>query len=203
MKIPINMIFTLISLVLGPITASAQKLVPTNEEVVISSVRAAVEETMRGQKLDRIQMNMAKSGIDGPVSNGIAEALRSLGIKVFAGGNDAGSANGLDYDLLGFDFNYRKGTSRGFLRKPMIRREFEARLRITVTESIKGPISSFEDVAVSYVDNIDPRFANLVRSRDIPELAPDLPGSGWTKVVEPVVVTAAIGGIVYLFFANR
>lgn len=197
------MILALISLILVSITASAQKLVPTNEEVVISSVRAAVEEKMRGQGLDQIQMNMAKSGIDGPISNGIADALRSLGIQVFAGGNDSVSVNSLDYDLLGFDFNYRKGTSRGFLRKPMIKREFEARLRITVTELVKGPILSFEDVAVSYIDNIDPRFANLVKSRDIPELAPDLPGSSWTKVVEPVVVTTAIGGIVYLFFANR
>jgi hypothetical protein len=197
------MIFALMSLVLGPIAASAQKQIPTNEEVVISSVRAAVEEAMRGQGLDRIQMDMAKFGIDGPISNGIADALRSLGIQVFAGGANSVASNSLDYDLLGFDFDYRKGTSRGFFKKPMIRREFEARLRITVTESLKGSISSFEDVAVSYADDIDPRFANLVKSREIPELAPALPGWGWTKVVEPVVVTAAIGGIVYLFFANR
>ena len=85
----------------------------------------------------------------------------------------------------------------------MIKREFASRLSITIIKSYEGRISSFEDIAVNYVDNIDPRFSDLVKSRDIPELAPDLPGSGWTKIAEPVVVTAAIGGLVYLFFANR
>jgi len=197
------MIFTLISLVLGPITASAQKLVPTNEEVVISSVREAAEETMRGYRLDKIRMNMAESGIDRPISSGIAEALRSMGAEVFAGGDSGESTNSLSYDVLGFDFGYGKGASRGFLRKPMIRREFAARLRITVSESIEGAILSLDDIGVSYADDIEPRFANLVKSRDIPELAPDLSGSNWTKIVEPVVVTAAVGGLVYLFFANR
>jgi len=190
-------------MVVWPISTSAQKLIPTNEEVVISSVREAAEKTMRGYGLDKIQMNIAESGIDRPISNGIAEALGSLGVKVFAGGISGESTNSLNYDVLGFDFDYGKGASRGFLRKRMIKREFAARLRITISKSIEGPILSFEDVAVSYVDNIDPRFANLVKSRDIPELAPDLPGSGWTKIAEPVVVTAAIGGLVYLFFANR
>ncbi len=203
MKISINLIAALVSVVIWPIAASAQKMILTNEQVVISSVREAAERTMRGQKFDRIQLTIAKSGIDRPVSNGIAEALRSLGAEVFVDAIAGESTNNLTYDVLGFDFDYEKGTSRGFLRKPMIKREFAARLRITMSRSVEGSILGFEEIAVSYVDNIDPRFADLVKSRDIPELAPDLPSSGWTKIAEPVIVTAAIGGLVYLFFANR
>jgi hypothetical protein len=171
--------------------------------VVIESVRESIEDAMKNHKLDRIQMNMASSGIHRPVSSGIAEGLRSLGLEVFTGGKSGQSINNLSYDILGFDFDYGKGASRGFLRKPMIKREFAARLRITVSRSFEGTILSFDDIAVSYIDSIDPIYKDLVRSRDIPELAPELPGSRWTKIIEPVVVTAAIGGIVYLFFANR
>ncbi len=203
MKISISLIPALVSVVVWPMAASAQTQVLTNEQVVISAVREAAEKTMRDNGLDKIQMNMAKSGINRPISYGIADALRSLGVEVYAGGLSEEPVNNLKYDVLGFDFDYGKGVSRGFLRKPMIKREFAARLRITISKSNEGRISSFEDIAVSYIDNIDPRFSDLVKSRDIPELAPDLPGSGWTKIVEPVVVTAAIGGIVYLFFANR
>ena len=32
---------------------------------------------------------------------------------------------------------------------------------------------------------------------------PDMPGSGWGKVVEPVLVSAIIVGMVYLFFSNQ
>lgn len=203
MKISISLIPALVSVVVWPVAASAQKQVLTNEQVVISAVREAAEKTMRDNGLDKIQIDMAKSGINRPISYGIADALRSLGVEVFAGGLSEEPINDLKYDVLGFDFDYRKGGSRGFLRKPMIKREFAARLRITISKSNAGRISSFEDIVVSYIDNIDPKFSDLVKSRDIPELAPDLPGSGWTKIVEPVVVTAAIGGIVYLFFANR
>ncbi len=203
MKFPIKLILAAITMIVWPISISAQKLIPTNEEVVISSVREAAEKTLRSHRLDKIQMDMAESGIDRPISNGIAEALRSLGVEVFAGGGSGESMNSLSYDVLGFDFDYGKGASRGFLRKPMIKREFAARLRITISKSIEGAILSLDDIGVSYVDDIEPRFADLVKSRDIPELAPDISGSNWTKIVEPVVVTAAVGGLVYLFFANR
>jgi hypothetical protein len=203
LKIPTRLISAVITVIVWPISTSAQKLMPTNEEMVVSSVREAARETMANHRLDKVHMNMAESGIDRPISYGIAEALRSLGAEVFTGGNDDRSANSLTYDVLGFDFDYGRGASRGFLRKPMIKREFAARLRISISESVGGAILSLDDIAVSYVDDIEPRFADLVKSRDIPELAPDIPGSNWTKIVEPVVVTAAVGGLVYLFFANR
>lgn len=203
MKNSTSLILVLLYAVVWPMTASAQKQVLTNEQVVILSVREAALKTMRDYELGRIHMNLADSGIERPISSGIAEALKSLGIDVFAGGISAELSGKLNYSILGFDFSYGKGASRGFLKKPMIKRELAARLRITIDKSIDGPILSFEDIVVDYADNIDPRFADLVKSRDIPELAPALPGSGWTKVAEPVVVTAVIGGIVYLFFANR
>jgi hypothetical protein len=203
LRFPIKLTLAVITMIVWPISTSAQKLIPTNEEVVISSVREAAEKTMGNHRLDKIHMRMAESGIDRPISYGIAEALRSLGAEVFGGGGGGELTNSLTYDVLGFDFGYGKGASRGFLRKPMIKREFSARLRITISESIEGAILSLDDIAVSYVDDIEPRFADLVKSRDIPELAPDISGSNWTKIVEPVVVTAAVGGLVYLFFANR
>ncbi len=203
MKISINLIAALVSVVVWPMAASAQKMILTNEQIVISSVREAAEKAMRSHKLNKIQLSIATSGIERPVSNGIAEALKSLGAEVVADAIDSESTNDLNYDVLGFDFDYEKGASRGFLRRPMIKREFAARIRITMSRSIEGSILGFDEIAVSYVDNIDPRFIDLVKSRDILELAPDLPGSGWTKIAEPVIVTAAIGGLVYLFFANR
>lgn len=203
MKLKVRPVPILAALIVSGPAASAQGLVETNEQVVISSVREAVIESLKTESYRSMVLSLAEKGIERPVSNGIAEALRGLGVEVLGDGSGDDEVEKLAYDILGFDFSYEGGKSRGFLRKPMIRREFAAQIRIAVKAPPRDRIVYLNEIGVKYDDSIAPEFVDLARSRDIPELAPDPPGSGWIRFVEPAIVTGAVGALVYLFFANR
>jgi hypothetical protein len=42
-----------------------------------------------------------------------------------------------------------------------------------------------------------------LNNRQYPFLCPEIPQGSWGKYVEPAVVTVVVGGLIYLFFANR
>lgn len=42
-----------------------------------------------------------------------------------------------------------------------------------------------------------------LNNRQYPFLCPEIPQSTWGRYVEPAVVTVVVGGLIYLFFANR
>lgn len=201
MRIKSRLAYTLPPFLFLAISLRAQDRSPTNEQVVIKAVSDAALKSGFFSGLSDVRIKTADTGISRPISSGLIESMRSAGISVRA--DDADAEVAVVYDVLGFDFDYKRGGSRGFLRNPKIRRVFDARIRITSTSLMDGSILGVGDIEASYEDQIEPRFAELVKSPDIPELAPDLPGSGWAKIIEPVVVTAAVGGLVYLFFANR
>ena len=199
----VRLVPILVALIIAGPPLRAQSLIETNEQLVISSVRQAVMESLRTETYHRVGITLARTGIERAVSNGIAEALRDLGVEVLTDSSGNDDAETLDYDILGFDFTYERGKSRGFLRKPMIKRRFAAQLRIAIKEPPRDRIEYLNEIEVKFEDNIVPGYAGLARSRDIPELAPDPPGSGWVRFAEPVIVTGAVGALVYLFFANR
>jgi hypothetical protein len=175
----------------------------TNEQVVIEAGRSGVVDNSTALKFTDIVVEVSESEISRPVEIGLTEGFESLGINVV--GNDRADS-ALQYvkcDILGFEFKYENGDSRGFLRKRMIRREFRAVLKLTFSDARNKSVSEIKDMNISYEDQINPALANLVKSRKISALAPPFPSSGMKKVVEPVIVTAAAGVLIYLFFANR
>ena len=182
-------------------TAQDRGPILTNEQVVIKAVREGAAAAGIFDRLTDVRFDPVETGPGRAIYGGLAEALTARGISIHSENEAASMTTG--FDILGFDFRYKKGKSRGFLRKPMINRSFNARIRVTVTGLATGKVLGMEDISATYTDELDPDAENLIKSRDIPELAPAAPVSGWTKIVEPVVVTTAVGGLVYLFFANR
>jgi len=181
--------------------ARAQNPVPTNEQVVIEAVRNAAAQSSCCDDAVSLDIELPSGGSERLAADGLIEALLAKGIRVSTGAVSADSK--LSFEINGFSFKYEKGTSRGFLRKPMVRRVLDAGLRLTVSRQEDGVILKQEDLKVEFRGEFDPEFADYVKSSRITALSPEVPGSGWSKVVEPIVVTAAVGGLIYLFFANR
>ncbi len=175
----------------------------TNEQVVATAAREAVESNFQSLESGNIRIEVLDDEISRPVAIGLKEGFENLGFEVFA--NDAPSINVqyVECDVLGFEFKYENGDSRGFLRKRMIRRKFMAALKLTFSDKQDKSISEIKDITLSYEDQINPKWGDLVKSRKIAELDPPFPSSGMIKIAEPVIVTAAVGALIYLFFANR
>ncbi len=182
-------------------SASANPL--TNEQMVISSVRDGVFEDLKQLDLKSVRLDLNANGLKKTVAGGIVEGLKNAGVDVYNADLSDTVGYELRFDIMGFDFSYKNGKSRGFLRKRMINRVFDSIIRITVIELENGAVRLLKDISISSSDQIDPELVQLVRSREIPELAPTQPSSGWSRLIEPAVVSVAVGALVYLFFANR
>jgi hypothetical protein len=179
-----------------------QSGVLTNEELVIKAVSQSVGDSISEIKSGTVYIGNDSVGVNHPISRGIIDAAQNKGFTVFLNNNQTVDYNAA-YDILGFDFDYKKGKSRGFLKQSMIKRKLNALLRLTFKNHVSGEIKYSKDVAVKYEDEIEPDYLNYVASLKIKQLSPNEPASFVKRFAEPVIVTTAIGALVFLFFANR
>jgi hypothetical protein len=185
------------------LSGSAGAQVITNEQAVANAAREGVLTNFQDLKPGNINIRVLDNDITRPVAIGLSEGFEGLGFVVFGNDESLNNVQYLECDILGFEFKYENGDSRGFLRKRMIRRKFIAALKLTFMKAEDKHISGIKDITISFEDQINPEWGDLVKSRKIPALDPPFPSSGLVRVVEPVIVTSAVGALVYLFFANR
>lgn len=181
--------------------ASAQP--PTNEQLIITAVKAAVEKEIPADPSSGVRIIGGGEGKARLFEQGIADGLRSKYGLVAIGQTGDSLFKNVNYDIQGFEFGYEKGSSRGFLRNRRVIRHFRCQLRITIQDNPDGVLLASRDIGIDISDQIEPSDLEYVKSRDIPELAPEPPGSGWSRIAEPALVIASVGALVYLFFANR
>jgi hypothetical protein len=176
---------------------------PTNEQVVISAVKDATLKQFQEIHQGAISIITGKTALDSLFSTSVADAMRARYSQVMIASGPNSALDNLTINILGFEFKYKKGSGRGFLRACRIKRELRCDLRIIIESDSGGALQDMQNLTINYSDQIDPSQTSFVKSRDIPELAPAFPGSRWSRFVEPALVTVAVGTLVYLFFANR
>jgi len=183
------------------VSASGQPL--SNEQVVISSVKDAAANGLSGDSENSLRIVSDEEGLQGIFATGIAEGIIGKYARVMIMPTEDSSAFNLNFDILGFNFTYEKGSSRGFLKTKKIRRALNCELRIIVKSGADGALREIKRLPIDYHDEVEPSSIKVINSRIIPELAPVAPGSGWSRFMEPSLVIATVGALVYLFFANR
>ncbi|GEM_PF-1908900 len=177
-------------------------LPPTNEEFVSNSITQAAAAFFDSLKLvpSRVRLEPA-DGLNKLAVDGVKKALIVTGWSIF---NDINRSNEhyfvVSTTLSALDFQYKKGTSRGFLRKPHINRELSGQLLL----NISGPdYNSVSFLDFSDSDNVLPEQENYIASVRYNELTPSVSVGGVERYLEPLAVAAMVGGLIYLFFVNR
>ena len=182
-------------------TASAGPI--SNEQVVISATARAIDTLYTRVTPRDLNIISDSGGLDKLILYGISEGLRGKFDRIMIATSPETTGYNLYFDMLGFDLGYRAGSSRGFLKGRMIRRELQCELRINIRDGRDGALRETKNLGVGYIDEIERSDVSFVNSREIPELAPEPPGSSWSRYAEPWLVVASVGALVYLFFANR
>ncbi len=198
---PRTFLFSLLLAFIGFTSVWSQPV--TNEQIVVNSVREQITQGIEKDSAAALLIISGEKDLEILIAGAIADAMRSKYPQVLLSSTLAPNADNLQFDLQGFDFSFSKGASRGFLKAHKIKRQLQAQLRITIRSGMDGQLREVKDFSVAYNDVIDPAWAKYVNSRNIPELAPQAPASGWSRYVEPTLVIGAVGALVYLFFANR
>jgi hypothetical protein len=176
---------------------------PTNEQLVVSAVKEEIDKSLSKDSTSTLLVISGKKELEILIGGAIADAMRDKYTQVLMDSIPTRNADNLTFDIQGFDFSFYKGASRGFLKAHKIRRQLQAQLRITISSGMDGQLREMKDIALNRSDTIEPVWAKYVNSRNIVELSPQAPASNWSRYVEPTLVIAAVGALVYLFFANR
>lgn len=139
-------------------------------------------------------------GIDEIAAGGVIDALQKNGCLLENPETTlSDSIVTIRVRLSSLQFTYQKGESRGFWKKPYIKRSLIGQISIIL--SGKFSYSGFRSIAAS--DQILSSQSNIVASPKYNQLAPDIPRLGASRFVEPIAVAATVGGLIYLFFASR
>lgn len=189
-------------LVLFIVSSAMAELPSTNEQFAAKAIAESAVELFDSLKLVPSQIEIVPtSGLNMLVVRAVKSALVSSGWFIIS---DTNKVEGQYYRLIttlsAFDFKYIKGKSRGFFNKPYIRRELSGQIII----DISGPDYSYVDFKeFSGSDEVLPQYKNYIASVRYKELSPTASIGGAERYLEPLAVTAAIGGLIYLFFINR
>lgn len=176
--------------------------VPTNEQFVTDAVYKAASQLLDSLSLETGSFSIGQmDGIDELAVNGIRLACLGHGWSNPDGETDPQDRLYMvNISFSALNFAYKKGKSRGFLKKSFIKRDFNGQVLIKIIKPGYSYVG-FRDISDS--DSIAPDQANYVASLRYNQLSPSLPGAGLKRILEPVTVTAAAGALIYLFFANR
>ena len=109
----------------------------------------------------------------------------------------------LFYRIIDLKLEYPEIKSKGFLKEKLVTRKACLNLSFQLTERKGGKIIWAKRETKEYSDVIRKGTVKKLHNPAYPFLSPSVPESSLSKYLEPALVTAVVGGLVYLFFANR
>jgi hypothetical protein len=140
------------------------------------------------------------TGLDEIAGEGAKSAFLQAGWTINSPTDStSGSMVNASIRFSAYQFGYTKGRSRGFWKRPFIKRTLACQVAIGISGRFN--YVGFRDII--YNDQILYGQANNVASPRYNQLAPEVPRLGASRFVEPVAVAATVGGLIYLFFASR
>ena len=109
----------------------------------------------------------------------------------------------LFYRIIQLKLTYPEVKSKGLFGKKMTTRESELNLSFRLTEKNTGKILWTKRKNHTTFDVIPQKRIAILENKQYLFLSPELPQSSTRKYIEPALVAAVVGGLVYLFFASR
>jgi hypothetical protein len=108
----------------------------------------------------------------------------------------------LDYKVPIFRLTYPKVYRSFLIGGKKVRREANVRISAKLL-SDKGDVVWIGEASADDQDQFPHGDLGRIQEGTYQFVTPEMPGSGWSKVVEPVFVSAIIVGMIFLFFSNQ
>ncbi len=137
------------------------------------------------------------------VTNVLSEQMKAHGFDPLIGAGLPEGALELSYQLLEFDLQYTDVYRSHLIGGKRIRRRAGVRLLATLLNPATGSILWTGEQAREREDQFRAGDLSRVEAGTFSFVRPEMPGSGWGKYAEPVLVSGIVVGLVYLFFSNQ
>ena len=183
-------------------TGLKAELPQTNEQFVSNSITETVSAFFDSLGLFPAQVEFEPSdGLNAIAVDGVKAVLIGKGWSLNSGlSENSSNVYKIGSVFSAFEFKYKRGGSRGFLKKPYIKRVVSGQLLLSIS-SIDFNHVGFLDF--SDTDQVLPERENYIASVRYKQLAPPVSMGGVERYLEPLAVTATVAALTYLFFINR
>jgi len=109
----------------------------------------------------------------------------------------------LEYHALNFNLRYPKIYRAYLMGGKKVKREADIKLHARLLDPVDDAVVWVGDSSKHYEDSFSYSRVDEVEQGDFAFTKPPHDTTNWGKIVEPVVVTGIIVGLIYLFFSNQ
>ncbi len=194
-------------LLLGLAAPAPAALVLTNMDLVVDTVEQAVDQALgqlETQAVARDQLLLVvpqgKHAATWLVDHLLAEGLlaRGFAVTLDSAAAPAGTAR-LSYRILDLGI-----TGRASLWGSQFQRQSRVSLVLQLSGSAQGaPLDWQSEVAGHLADRVPKDRLPVLQDSAFDFAKVEVQRQSWGKFVEPVIVSAVLGGLIHLFFSNR
>jgi hypothetical protein len=119
------------------------------------------------------------------------------------GSDDLPESWSLFHRIIEMNLGYLEIRRRGFLGKRLVTRKASLNLSFRLEDNATGEVLWTGRGKDERSELIKKSMAKSLNNESYPILSPSLPDDPQSKFLEPALVAAVVGGLIYLFFANR
>jgi len=187
-------------------SAAAAQTVPTNYELVRETARRACLDLVAGVRAHAtsavaLRAIGAASG-NFLVENAFASVLAENDVTVRTRPDSAGPV--LEFEVVDLGVAYVGTNRRLAIGAQKVEREARARVFARLVDPAQQRVLWADQANVRVRDEVRGDDLALVEERNPPDYAKaTLPASRWNKLVEPIVVSGIVVGLIVLFFLNQ
>jgi hypothetical protein len=109
----------------------------------------------------------------------------------------------LFYQIIEMKLSYPQVKRKGFFGHKVVTRKAKVNLSFRLEEKESGKVLWTKRETQEQSDMVEKQAIKFLNNNSYPFLSPPLPEDMQTKYLEPALVAAVVGGLIYLFFANR
>jgi hypothetical protein len=187
--------------------AQGQERPPTNFEVVRDAARLAAEELVESLATTNLRAPVALQSVgqhDGSflVESTLSSVLTQSGYVVRTRADSMGPL--LEFEVVDLGVAYTRVWRHAWLGDKKVERQARARVFARLVEQENSSIVWAQQGEGKVVDEVPhEELGSLEEQGGAEYLQATLPPRRWNKVVEPVVVTGIVVGLIVLFFSNQ
>jgi hypothetical protein len=210
--------FFLIKLVLvAPVVVGAetenqiQNPPPSNEEFLRESIKSLLKQAFDDFPQAHSRFILLKADREHPANWLLEDELISyllssklqVGLRSNETSEESAESSSLFYRIIELSLDYPEIKRKGFFGKRLVIRKASFNFSFRLEDNETGRVLWSKRGKDLRSDLIERSMIKSLNNESYPILSPSLPQDSQSRFIEPALVVAVVGGLIYLFFANR
>jgi hypothetical protein len=184
---------------------------PTNEEFLRESIKSLLVRTFDDFPKAHSRFILLKADQEHPANWLLEDELISyllsskhqVGLRPNAFSEESAESSLMFYRIIELSLDYPEIKRKGFFGKRFVTRRASLNFSFRLEDNETGRVLWSKRGKDLRSDLIEKSMIKHLNNESYPILSPSLPQDYQNKFIEPALVVAVVGGLIYLFFANR